>query len=78
MIRPETKVTAATFGAAAAGLIVWVLDSYVFVGDTPDPVELFVWVFVTGLVTFGAGYLAKHTPRTDPAATQPPPPDDRI
>ena len=62
----ETKVKAGTAAAAASGLALWALGRYVFKGDVPDVVASWVYVIIPSLVTFAAGYMAKHTPR--PAA----------
>ena len=66
----ETKVQAATAAAAVSGLALWTLGHYVFKAGVPDVVASWVYVLVPGLLTFGAGYLAKHTDR--PAAVVPP------
>jgi hypothetical protein len=65
----ETKVQASTATAALSGLALFALGRYVFKGSVPDVVASWVYVLVPGLLTFAAGYLAKHTPR--PAAAQP-------
>jgi hypothetical protein len=65
----ETKVQAGTAAAAVSGLALWALGTYVFKGDVPDVVASWIYVIVPGVLTFAAGYLAKHTPR--PAAPQP-------
>jgi hypothetical protein len=59
----ETKVQASTAVAAVSGLALWALGKYVFKGDVPDVVASWVYVLVPGVLTFAAGYLAKHTPR---------------
>jgi hypothetical protein len=59
----ETKVTASTAAAAVSGLALWTLGHYVFKSGVPDVVASWVYVLVPAVVTFGAGYLAKHTPR---------------
>lgn len=66
----ETKVKAATAGAVVSAAAVWALDEYVFVADTvPGPIEALVVLAVTGAATFIAGYMARHTRRTDRQAT---------
>jgi hypothetical protein len=67
----EKKVQASTAAAAVSGLVVWVLGRYVFRGAVPDAVASWIYVVVPGLVTFAAGYLARHTGRPD---LQPVPP----
>lgn len=71
----ETKVKATTTAAAVAGAVVWVLDTYVFGGDTPAPVDLLIYLAVPGIAAFVAGYVTRHTRRSDPDAmkTAPPP-----
>jgi hypothetical protein len=65
----ERKVQASTGAAAESGLALWALGHYVFRTGVPDVVASWIYVIVPGLLTFGAGYLAKHTPR--PAAPAP-------
>jgi hypothetical protein len=59
----EKKVQASTAAAATSGLILWITGRYLFKGDVPDVVASWVYVAVPAVVTFGAGYLAKHTSR---------------
>lgn len=59
----ETKVTAATFASASVGLVLWILATYVFGAEVPEPVAGFVSAVVPAVVTFLAGYAASHTPR---------------
>lgn len=71
--RLEAKVKAATGGSAAgvalAGLILFVLDTYVFTDQPiPDAVSFAVVTLLPIGLTFAGGYLARHTPRPDPAA----------
>lgn len=68
----ETKVQASTAAAAVSGLALWSLGHYVFKAGVPDVVASWIYVIVPGAVTFGAGYLARHTPRPDvPAGNMP-------
>jgi hypothetical protein len=79
----ESKVKASTAAAAASGLALWALGHYIFKGDVPDVVASWVYVIVPSALTFGAGYLARHTSRpvaapaaaapAAPAAVPPPP-----
>lgn len=65
----ERKVTAATAGAVVTAVIIWLFDTYVFNGTgTPEPVANFIELAVLGLGTFASGWIARHTPRTDPPA----------
>ena len=74
MAAVETKVQASTAAAAVSGLALWALGHYVFKTGVPDVVASWVYVLVPGVITFAAGYLAKHTPRpVAPAAPVPPP-----
>jgi hypothetical protein len=71
----ERKVQASTAAAAVSGLALYVLGRYVFKGSVPDVVASWVYAIIPGLITFTAGYLARHTPRpplTTPAAESPP------
>jgi len=73
----EKKVQASTAAAAVSGLALWSLGHWVFKGTVPDVVASWVYVLVPGVITFAAGYLAKHTPRpvvAAPAAAAVPPP----
>jgi hypothetical protein len=63
----ERKVTASTGAAAVSGLALWALGTYVFKGAVPDVVVSWTYVIVPAVLTFAAGYLAKHTPRGGPA-----------
>lgn len=64
----ERKVQASTATAAVCGMILWVLGRYVFKGAVPDVFVSWVYVLVPGVLTFAAGYLTKHTPRTLPVS----------
>jgi hypothetical protein len=62
----ETKVKAATggstVGVALAGLILWLLDTYVFTDEpVPDAIVVAVWALLPIGLTFLGGYFAKHT-----------------
>jgi hypothetical protein len=59
----ETKVQASTGAAAVSGLALWALGHYVFKTGVPDVVASWIYVLVPSVLTFGAGYLAKHTAR---------------
>ena len=67
----EKKVQASTAAAAVSGLALWALGHYVFKTGVPDVVASWVYVLVPGVITFGAGYLAKHTPRPVQATVVP-------
>lgn len=62
----ETKVKASSAAAALAGLALWALGRYIFKGTVPDVVASWVYVIVPAVITFAAGYLAKHTNRPSP------------
>jgi hypothetical protein len=71
----ETKVQASTAAAAVSGLALFALGRYVFKGAVPDVVTSWVYVIVPSVITFAAGYLAKHTARPgDPPAAPAAPP----
>lgn len=62
MAAVETKVQASTGAAAVSGLALFLLGRYVFKGSgVPDVVASWVYVLVPGVITFAAGYLARHT-----------------
>jgi hypothetical protein len=62
----ETKVQAGTGAAAASGLALWALGTYVFKGGVPDVIVSWVYVLVPAALTFTAGYFARHTHRPPP------------
>lgn len=68
----ESKVKASSAAAAASGLVLWALGRYVFKGSVPDVVASWIYLAVPAAITFGAGYLAKHTPRADLPVPAPP------
>ena len=59
----ETKVKASTAAAAVSGIVLWILGKYVFKGTVPDVIASWTYVLVPAVITFAAGYIAKHTPR---------------
>lgn len=65
----ETKVKASSAAGAVAGLVLFALGRYVFKGAVPDVVASWTYAIVPAALTFGAGYLAKHTPRPVTAVT---------
>lgn len=65
MNKVETKVKASTVAASAAALVVWALGTYVFHGAVPEVVAGLVAVVMPALLTFAAGYLARHTARPE-------------
>jgi hypothetical protein len=64
----ETKVQASTGAAAVSGLVLWGLGTYVFKGSVPGEVVSWTYVLVPAVLTFTAGYFAKHTHRPPPRA----------
>ncbi len=70
----ERKVQASTVAAAATSLAMWALSRYVFKGAVPDVVASWMYAIVPGLLTFVAGYFARHTPRETEPAVPPIPP----
>ena len=70
----ERKVQASTVAAAATSLAMWALSRYVFKGAVPDVVASWMYAIVPGLLTFVAGYFARHTPREPEAPVLPPVP----
>jgi hypothetical protein len=72
----EGKVKAASTTAAIVGIATTELGLYVFHGAVPDWATGAIGGIVTGALTFVAGWLAKHTPRTPAAPPAAPPPVD--
>lgn len=74
----ETKVKAAATGAAAgaglAELILWIAETRLVGEPMPEPARTFVVATLPTLLAFLAGFWARHTPRTDPAARAQMPP----
>ena len=64
----ETKVKSAAGWAAATGFAVWILETYVFHGVVPIPVQGVLDIIIPGLGALIGGYFAKHTFRNDPDA----------
>jgi len=71
----ETKVQAGSISAAAAGVILWVLQTYVFKGTMPEGIESLVYLLVPAVLAGAAGWLAPHTPRI---TVTPPPPQSNV
>jgi hypothetical protein len=59
----ESKVKAGTAAAAVSGIVLWIIGRYVFKGTVPDVVTSWTYAIVPGLLTFAAGYAARHTSR---------------
>jgi hypothetical protein len=59
----ETKVKAASTAALVSGFAMNLLTRYVFPDGVPAWATALVSGAVVGLLTFVAGWLAKHTPR---------------
>ncbi len=65
----EAKVQAAGVAGAAAGVVLWVLQTYAFKGGSvPAGLVSLVDVAVPGVLALAGGYLAPHTNRPAPAA----------
>jgi len=64
----ETKVQAGSLAAAAAGVALWALQTYVFKDSgIPDGVVSLVYLAVPAVIAGVGGYLAPHTHRPDVA-----------
>ncbi len=59
----EPKVAAGSLGATAAGIIVWVLQTYVFRGNLNAGAEAYIYAAIPGAVAFLLAYLAPHQRR---------------
>lgn len=69
----EAKVKAATTAATISAFVLSVVGQVVFHGGAaPDWAQTAVETIVTGALTFVAGWLARHTPRTVPTPPVPP------
>lgn len=71
----EKKVKAAAAGSYLGGVAVLevlesVKDNPLLLSSLPDWLEPFVLSLVITGVTFVSGWVARHTPRTDPAASR--------
>jgi len=65
----ETKVTVAGIAAAVTTFIMtWLTMQTDFLDGVAAPVSAIILATVTGVLTFGAAWWAKHTNRTDPKA----------
>lgn len=60
-IRSSNRVTAASLGAAVAGIILYVLSTYVFQGNVPTEISTGVPV----IAAYVAGILVPHEPRNN-------------
>lgn len=69
----ETKVKAASTAAAITGFGLSLLGHFVFKGAVPEWAQAAIDFGVTGGLTFVAGWLAKHTPRSVPVVEVTPP-----
>jgi len=68
----EPKVAAGSLGATAAGIIVWILQTYVFRGNLNAGAEAYIYAAIPGAVAFLLAYLAPHQRRPgDVAAAAP-------
>jgi hypothetical protein len=62
----ETKVTVAGLAATITTFIMaWITMQTSFLDGVAAPVSALVLAAVSGVLTFGASYAAKHTHRTD-------------
>lgn len=70
----ETKVKWATYAATAVGGVIavlnWVAADSDLLGSLPPWVQAAAVVVVPPLVTFLAGWKARHTPRPNPTTPQ--------
>ena len=59
----ERKVETTTIAAAATTLVLYLLSTYVFRADIPEPLAGAIAAIVPAVVTFITGYLSRHTVR---------------
>ena len=69
----EPKVSAGGLGATVAGVIVWVLQTYVFKGNLNAGAEAYIYAAIPGAVAFLVAYLAPHQARPGDVPVTPPP-----
>jgi hypothetical protein len=68
----EAKAQAAGVAGAAAGVVLWVLQTYAFKGNTVPPgLVSLVDVAVPGVLAIAGAWLAPHTPRAGPLPVVP-------
>lgn len=68
----EAKAQAAGLSGAAAGIVLWILQTYLFKGSTvPAGLVSLIDAVVPGVIALLGAYFAPHTPRPAP---QPLPP----
>ena len=70
----EAKVTAGSLSAAAAGVVLWALQTYVFKNGMPAGAESLVYLLVPAVIAFAGSYVAPHTHRPDLAPVPAPVP----
>lgn len=70
----EAKAQAAGAAGVVAGVIIWVLQTYVFKGTINAGLVSLIYAATPGVLALAAAYAAPHTPRPtpQPPATQPP------
>jgi hypothetical protein len=61
----EAKVQAGSLSAAASGVVLWVLVTYVFPDGMPQGAESLVYAVVPALLAGAGAYFAPHTHRPD-------------
>jgi hypothetical protein len=50
--------------------VVWALETYVFKGTVPIPIQALIDIAIPAIAAFGVGYAVHHTWRNDPDARQ--------
>lgn len=69
----EAKAQAAGIAGGVAGVVLWVLQTYVFKGaSVPAGLVSLVDVAVPGVLALAGAYIAPHTNRPAAPPTQPP------
>ena len=70
----EPKVQAAGLAGTAAGLIIWVLQTWAFKGNAvPAGLVSLIYAVVPGALALAAGYFAPHQTRPGDTPVVPPP-----
>lgn len=71
----EAKAQAAGLSGAAAGIVLYLLQTYAFKGSAvPAGLVSLIDAVVPGVLALAGAYLAPHTPRPGDVPTQPAPP----
>jgi hypothetical protein len=68
----EPKASAGGLGGTAAGVLIWVLQTYVLKGRLDPGLQAYIYAAVPGAIAFAAAWLAPHQARPGDAPVPPP------